>query len=430
MTVRPASLRLSDTQFTQATYDLKNLVCNAQICCKMLEELGFKSRIVTVDGSPPCVIAQRIIAQVIPAIAFIAHYDAKQTSAAVEEKDGRLYGTGVCEGKGGMVVFLSALSVYKDANKCPPANLKILLMADSMSASHRAQLLKLEKESLKAAAFIPLIGSNIDKDTGTLLFSTRGIAKLNLRVDALKAPIPSDSAFLVPDPAMYLSELLASLKGAEALQLLKTGFNPLMQIERSLLKGSSPSTPDVGSHSLGLLPTVFPRIPMGTAVYESIAGDHYYRVLSLEAHSPEGDASLIPFAKAIVEIRTLPFQYPETVASRIKQLLEKLPNYYNLKTTVEISEAGPQGWKSNLFTPLAEAFQSALKENFRKFGALPLAHPVPLISDLRTAFPAAEIIVPGLKTESPDFLETVVFRRSIDTLIAFIEKVGDLALNL
>ena len=215
-------------------YNKQHLVEAAEFAGSKLKELGFNVSYPVVNESDPFVIAERIVNTTKPTLLLYAHYDIqpvdrtqwKSDPFVMEEREGRLYGRGASDDKGGIIAIITALGVcIREKMELP--NIKILFEGEEEYGSHNmSTLLKQEAERLNAHALIVLDGMNRDTRTGTLTSSTRGLVNINLQAIALKNPVHSGIGCLVPDPAQTLSSLIYSLRNPRDIPGFMEGVRP------------------------------------------------------------------------------------------------------------------------------------------------------------------------------------------------------------
>lgn len=452
------SLRVSDAQFAYATaqlgklvsipsvsnptspdYNMQHLEAAAQFCETGLKELGFEVRLVRIENSAPFVIAKRTINKDLPTVTLYAHYDVQPVDRpswkgdpfVVQERDGRLYGRGATDDKGGIIAILTALKVYQDAGRPLPVNVNIIFEGEEeYDSTHMTALLKQEAENLNAMALVVLDAGNISTDTGTLTSSTRGVVSIKVRVEALNAPVHSGTGVLVPCPAMHLAKLVATL--SQSIPGFLTGYRPVDPSERQLLRESS-QTRESYREEHGVKSNVKLRCPEELSIYEGIVQQPSISVLNINAGMPDGGNSIQANATATIGIRTLPGQDPDAVAMNVMcYLAEKNRelNEFQFDVKIEKPEDGAWAWKANFNGPFSTAYRNALETNFPKIGTKPTGGALPLLREFELAFPGIEIIAPGV--EDPlcamhshnESQHLGVWRRAMDSLISFLDNAG------
>lgn len=181
-------------------YNMDHLIAAADFATVGLKELGFDVRQVSIDASAPFIIgASKIVDASKPTLLLYGHYDVQPVDRTkwtsdpfvMQERDGRLYGRGATDDKGGIVGIITALGAYQKAYGALPCNIKVLFEGEEEYLSpNMGKLIEQEKEALAADALVILDGSNVDTNTGTLTSCTRGLAslKLEVRPSAVQSP--------------------------------------------------------------------------------------------------------------------------------------------------------------------------------------------------------------------------------------------------
>lgn len=457
------SLRVSDAQISRASeqlgklvaipsvsnpkspdYNMQHLEAAAQFCGTNLKELGFDVRLVRIENSAPFVIAKRTINKNLPTVTVYAHYDVQPPDRshwngdpfALQERDGRLYGRGATDDKGGIIAILTAFKVYQDAGRQLPVNVNILFEGEEeYDSTHMTALLKQEAENLNAMALVVLDAGNISTDTGTLTSSTRGVVDIKLRVDALKAPVHSGTGVLVPCPVLHLAKLVATLPTVHTafhIPGFLAGSRPIDPSERKLLRESS-QTKESYREEMGVLNNVKLQCPTDLSIYEGIVQQPSIAVLNFNAGMPDGGNSIQAYATATIGIRTLPGQDPDAVARAVMSYLadqNQQLNVFGFEVNIHQPEAGAWSWKANFNGPFSTAYRSALEANFPKIGTKPTGGALPLLREFELAFPGIEIIAPGVEDPAcamhsdNESQHLGVWRRAMDSFICFLDKAG------
>lgn len=229
-------------------YKKENLVEASNFVGRRLRELNFDVEECCIRDSAPFVIAtQKTVNASKPTLLLYGHYDIQPFERSkwntdplkMVERDGRLYGRGASDDKGGIIAILSALRKFQADGKELPVNIKILFEGEEeYESEHMPELLKLKAAQLNAHVLVIMDGMNCGVNVGTLASSTRGVASLklrvnapentdsipesiaipaqevltlNVRVEALKQPVHSGLGCLVPDPALGMATIVNSL---------------------------------------------------------------------------------------------------------------------------------------------------------------------------------------------------------------------------
>lgn len=161
-----------------------------------------------------------------PTVLLYAHHDVQPPmrealwlSPAFEptERDGRLFGRGAADDKAGIIVHLAAALLVREALGVKAPNLKFLIEGEEEVGSPGfGHLLASHRHELQADAAIVADLGNYAVGEPAITTSLRGMTALEVEVRALKAPVHSGMwSGPLPDPAMGLARLLASLTHAD-----------------------------------------------------------------------------------------------------------------------------------------------------------------------------------------------------------------------
>lgn len=451
-------LTISDAQFSQAihqlgelvaipsisnaedqVYDFKHLLEAASWVGEKLKKLKFTVTSHRIDGSAPFLVAERIINVALPTILLYAHYDVQPVERSrwnsnpfvMEERNGRLYGRGASDDKAGIEAILSALTVYQEANIDLPVNIKILFEGEEeIGSPHMDSFLEKCAAKLNAKALVILDCINSDVDTGTLTNSTRGCVNLKVEVKAYEKPVHSGLACIGPDPSMELVKLLDSLKDPEKIPGFTDNIDKMGHEERQIIRRTSQSIEE-HSKQLGVL-TQISNIPLrgdpSLSVSERVIEQPSISILNMASGKPNGGNSIPEKASCEIDIRTLPGQDPDHIAGKVKDHL-----IGQSKNSVKIvqPEAGARAWKGDVSLPFAQKYFESMALYFPKISATPVGGTLPLLHQFQVRFPKMEILCVGVEdpeTSAHSHNESqhiLLFRRVINTLIAFFEKAGN-----
>lgn len=419
-------------------HDPKHLKSAAQFVVKKLEGIGFKVRQVIVGNSVPFILAEKIANASKPTILLYAHYDVQPVDRAkwatdpfvLSERDGRLYGRGASDDKGGIIGIIAALGAYQRAYGALPVNVKILFEGEEeYGSSHMSALIQQEAPRLKSDALVILDGGNAGVNTGTLTNSTRGLLNLQLEVKAMEKPIHSGVGCLAPDPSAALAELMSSLSDPRKIPGFMDDCMPLHPVERECLRKSSQSA-DSYAEDQGLVKTAQLRGDPDLSVYERIAEEPSISFVNGGWGAANGGNSIQDTARCQIGVRLTPGQNPERIAKLLIEYLSSRKIAGGLEIKVTQSEPGCFAWKGDLSHPLSQKYLQALGENFKETHVQPTGGALPFLHELQETFPDMVTIIPGVEdpkcaahshNESQDI---GLFERAINSLIGFFRKAG------
>jgi acetylornithine deacetylase/succinyl-diaminopimelate desuccinylase-like protein len=419
-------------------YNIKHIKSAADYTAKRLEELGFKVRQVKIGDSAPYVLAEKMVNASKPTLLLYAHYDVQPVDRSkwqsdpfvLTKRDGRLYGRGASDDKGGIIGIITALGAYQKAYGALPVNVKILFEGEEeYGSSHMSALVKQEAARLKADALVILDGGNAGLNTGTLTNSTRGLVNLQLEVKAMEKPIHSGVGCIAPDPAAVLAELMTALGDPKKIPGFMDDCTPLKPMEKEFLRKSS-QTSEAYASEHGLVKGAQLRGDPKVSVYERVAEEPSISFVNGGWGVQNGGNSIQESARCQIGVRLTPGQNPDRIAKLLIQYLTSRKVPYGLEVKATLSHEGCYAWKGDLSRPLSQKYLAALGDHFQDTHVQPTGGALPFLRDFQKAFPNMEMIIPGVEdpkcaahshNESQDI---GLFERAINAMIAFFKKAG------
>jgi acetylornithine deacetylase/succinyl-diaminopimelate desuccinylase-like protein len=231
----------------------------------------------------------------------------------------RVFARSASDDKAPIVMLLTAIDVLQAQRKAPAVNVKVLLDSEEeIGSPSLGETVKANRELFNADALIVLDGPVHGTGKPTLVFGNRGITQATLTVFGPAAPLHSGHfGNYVPNPAMRLATLLASMKDDDGRVLVEgyyDGIN-LTDADKQVLKAT-------GDDETALLKRA------GIAKPERV-GATYQEALQYPSLNVRGMASASVGAKAAnivpseaiaeIDIRTT----PETEGRRLFELLKR-----------------------------------------------------------------------------------------------------------
>lgn len=403
-----------------------------------LSEIGFHAELISVSGSAPYVVAEKIVDIAKPTILFYAHYDVQPVERekwtqkdpfVMEERDGRLYGRGACDDKAGIIGIITALGAYQKAYGALPVNVKILFEGEEeYGSSHLSEFIRSQGDRLKSDAMVIFDGGSLDTNTGTLTNSTRGLVNLHVQVKSMAAPVHSGVGCMVPDPSQTLVDLLHSLRDPRAIPHFMDSCKRVTPEEAALLDLDSQTTQEY-ARDHRLVPTAELRGDPAHSVYHRITAEPSISFVNGGWGSPNGGNSIQNTAAAQVGIRLTSGQDPAEVSRLVRDHLLAQPNQ-GLEVTVQQNEAGVFAWQGNAAGPFSQMYLAAMREHFPRTHVQPCGGAMPINNEMEKAFPNTEIVFPG--PEDPDCgahshdesLHKGLFEKHVESMISFLRIAG------
>jgi cysteinylglycine-S-conjugate dipeptidase len=327
-----------------------------------------------------------------PTVLLYAHYDVqppgpddtwKSPPFSPAVRDGRLYGRGAADDKSGVVTHAGALRAFDGK---PPVSIKIVFEGEEETDSHLDAFVLEHPESFQADMILVGDIGNWKVGEPTLTTTLRGLAVCRVEVKTLKGPVHSGMfGGPSPDALLVLIHLLAGLHDDQGDPCVKglpvgkwDGFDYPTDVFRQTA-GVLDGIPLVGTGSVSDLLWASPSIT----------------VIGLDAPAVEGAPNaLIPEARAQVSMRVPPgFDSEQARALLAAHLRASAP--WGVEVNVIEGQEGP-AFEAKTDGPGYAAVRKAMREAYGKDAVLMgQGGSIPLISNLATVAPQAEIVLWG-----------------------------------
>lgn len=156
------------------------------------------------------------------------------------ERDWRLYARSASDDKSPIIALLSALDALKASSLAPTSNLRVILDGEEEASSPSlVPAIGKYRDRFRADLMVILDGPTHSSGRPTVVFGARGIAIVDLTVYGPKSGVHSGNyGNWVPNPAMRLAQLLASMKdddGRVRVAGFYDGIAPPSPAERAML---------------------------------------------------------------------------------------------------------------------------------------------------------------------------------------------------
>lgn len=365
---------------------------SAQSVVRLLTDLGCPDvRLIRADGGAPAVIGRFPPPAGMPTVCLYAHHDVQPQGEpegwrtppfVATELEGRLFGRGTSDDKGGVAVHLAALRAFDGK---PPVGVTVFVEGDEEIGSVGLPEL-LEEHRADFAADVFVITDSCNWAVGQPAFTTtlRGVATCTVEVRTLDHALHSGVyGGVVPDALTALCRLLATLhddQGNVAIAGLGTASAPALEYPPARLRAET-----------GILDGV-DWIGSGSFV-ERIWYKPAVSVIALDA-TPVDKASntLIPAARAKISLRVAPGDDAvKALAALITHLEDHAP--WGAQVTVT-GEGAAEPSVIDFSGSYAEAARAAFTQAWDVAPVLiGQGGSIPMVAEFDKAFPDATILI-------------------------------------
>ncbi|MBI4259745.1 MAG: dipeptidase [Actinobacteria bacterium] len=376
-------------------YDPENVRASAEASAAILEASGLGGvRLLEVEGAHPAVYGEIPGPDGAPTVLMYAHHDVQPTGPEElwdtrpfepVEKDGRLYGRGTSDDKGGLVVHAAALRAHGGR---PPVGIKVLVEGEEeIGSAHLAEFLGTYGGELSADVLVLADSGNWKVGVPGLTTSLRGLVDCVVEVRTLEHAVHSGMyGGPVVDAVTALSRLLSTLhdeRGNVAVPGLVSGRPPTVDRTEEEYRtdvGAVPGLELVGDGS------ITERLWMRPAI----------SVLGLDAPSvATATNQLVPSARAKVSLRLAPGDDPgRAIDALVGHLESNAP--WGARVTVHRG-AGARPFALRGEGPAFEAARAAFREAWGTEAVeMGMGGTIPLVAAFSDAYPDAEILLTGV----------------------------------
>jgi len=328
-----------------------------------------------------------------PTVMLYAHYDVQPAPpeqgwtsdpwTPSKKDDGRVYGRGAADDKGGLAIHLGTLRYFDGS---PPCNIKVIFEGMEETNSNLEAFVEAHPELFACDLFVVCDMGNLEVGEPTLTTTLRGDVACIVTVKTLEHPLHSGVfGGPVPDAMMALAQLLATLhdeNGDVAVEGVSSfEWDGMDFSEQDLRAGADmlDGAEVVGTGSVGSRLWSHPSIS----------------AIGIDITSIDGSSNvLLPVAKAKLSMRIVPGSDPKT---ELDALVKHLETHAPWGATVEVErtkEAPP--FRCETGGPGYAAARVALEEAYGSApGEAGSGGSIPLLRTLQQAAPNAEFILWG-----------------------------------
>ena len=328
-----------------------------------------------------------------PTVVLYAHYDVQPAPVeqgwtsdpwtATAKDDGRIYGRGVADDKGGLVVHLGTLRLFDGK---PPCTVKLILEGMEETDSNLEAFVQANPERFDGDLFIVCDMGNLRVGEPTLTTTLRGEGVCVVTLRTLAHPLHSgEFGGPAPDAMMALAWLLSTLHDEE-------GNIAVDGVSSFAWDGADLSAEDFrASAALPAGVRLTGSGPVGVRLWSRPS----VSAIGIDMTSIAGSSNvLIPEARAKLSMRIVPGSDPQReLDALVRHLESRAP--WGAQVQVERVDAAP-GFRCPTDGPGYAAARRALEEAYEKPpGEAGSGGSIPLLQTLQQATPNAEFILWG-----------------------------------
>lgn len=364
---------------------------SAETVASLIRDAGCPDVRIVVEGGKPAVIARFPAPEGQPTVCLYAHHDVQPTGDPAlwsseaftpAVRDGRLFGRGTADDKGGIGVHLAALRAHDGR---PPVGVTLFIEGEEeIGSPSLRRIIDTHADLLRADVFVIADSVNWDVDAPAFTTTLRGLADCVVEVRTLDHALHSGQfGGVVPDALTSLCRLLATLHddaGNVAIEGLFSAPGPDLDYPLDRLTAESGLVDGVSWLGDGSTVTRMWTRP-------SVS------VLAIDA-TPVASASntLAPVARAKVSLRVAPGDDAHSAEDALVRHLETHAPW-GAKVTVTRGDSGQPG-VIPFEGPACDAAFAAFREAWGKDPVtIGCGGSIPMVADFQQAFPEASVLV-------------------------------------
>ena len=367
---------------------------SAAFIADMLVARGFSGvELLELDGAHPAVYGEIPGPDGAPTVLLYAHHDV-QPPGPIEEwetgpfepfvKDGRMYGRGANDDKGGIVMHLGSIDAHGGR---PPVGIKIFIEGEEeVGSAHLGEFL--DRYSEKLAADVIVIGDSGNWRVGQpgLTVSLRGLVSCVIEVrTAVNAVHSGMYGGVFPDAVTTLARLVATLHdddGNVAVRgLVSSESDPLDLTEDEIREqmGTVPGLETIGSG--GLTGRMWSKPAVSVLAFDA-------------PRVSEAINQLVPVARAKVSMRIPPGQDPVGAMNALRSHL--LDNIEWGAQLTFVSEEMGSPFQLAMAGPAPEAWKKAMSTVWgTEVVEMGVGGSIPFVADFSERYPHSAILLTG-----------------------------------
>jgi len=375
-------------------FDPSHVRRSAEATAEVLEAAGLTAEILEVAGTHPAVIGTREAPAGAPTVLLYAHHDVQPPGVEAiwntppfepVEKNGRLYGRGTSDDKGGVALHAAAVRAWGD--ELPVGVTVIVEGEEEIGSTHLTEFLAAHGDRLRADCGILADSGNWRVGEPGITTSLRGLVDCEVEVAVLDHAVHSGmygGAF--PDALIALSRLLSTLHddgGNVAVQGLSAGDADPLDLNETELRAQAGALDGVRLIGEGSLTARLWRRPA-------------LSVLAIDApRIAEAANQLVPVARAKVSMRIPPGVDPKRAMDALVEHLEKHAPWGAHVRVTRGAEGSP--FECDTSGPAFKAMRDAFGESFGKPAVtIGVGGTIPFVAAFAERYPGVPLLLTGV----------------------------------
>jgi acetylornithine deacetylase/succinyl-diaminopimelate desuccinylase-like protein len=356
---------------------------SARAFADLLRGIGLRNvEVLEIPGVHPYVYGDWLERPGAPTLLLYGHHDVvppgrpeRWRSAPFEpvERNGRLYGRGTADDKGGILVHVAAVAAYLRTQGSLPCNVKLLIEGEEeIGSTNLGTFLGRYERMMSADAVVLSDTSNFETGIPAITYQLRGLCQVDVEVSCLERPVHSgQKGGPVPDPVQVLCRIIAGLTASDGSLavpgLYRRVARPLPR-QRARIR-RLPFDETRFARNAGLLPGVRLAGERSYSVYERLWTRPSLTVIAFEAQPILGSSNqIVESARARLSMRTVPRMDAREAGELLIRKLTRNPPH-GARVEARIVRTTPW-WTTDPEGPAFEAARRALLAGFKKEAAL------------------------------------------------------------
>lgn len=392
-------------------FDPQNVEHSAIFLKEIFEKYGFENtQLLTLPNGHSSVFTEISGNPALPKVLLYAHHDVQPPMQTAlwesppfepEIRNGRLYGRGAADDKGGILIHFAAAQLVKEILKENAPTIKFLIEGEEEIGSPGLDfLLKHHTDLLRNDVVIVADLSNFSKGVPAITSSLRGMTAVEVEVRALKSSLHSGSwSGPIPDPVQALCRMIASFtdnEGNITIQNFSGSLFPPTKEEKEHYAALQMKEETFRKES-GLLDFVALTVPE-KSIPEALWRSPSITVTAMETPGGFENAGnvLQDCARARISVRLAPGMNPEkTVEALTEHLKTNCPFGLHLSVT---AETGAEPVMIDISHPYFQQMLSSLENGYNaKAKIIGCGATIPGVTLFQKAFGDIPILLTGVE---------------------------------